>query len=155
MRAMRYCVLFVVRFSLGLCFILQGLMYSQCRSGLHAGITAQILPLGNATEEPRVQFVFLLLNDSNTALDVDAGSWAIVVNGTELTDSNMIFGNGPMPVDGYSTLKPGEHYEFSKELSMKTYFRVAGKDKIAWRGSGFESSTLTLAIPHATSIAGK
>jgi hypothetical protein len=99
--------------------------------GLHAGIRAQIIP--PYTETPSVMLTFVLLNDSDTPLDVEAGSWRIVINGSELNDSG-IFGNGIRPVGGYKILKPGETYEFGKGLPIAEYFLPNGQYKVSWKG---------------------
>jgi hypothetical protein len=48
---------------------------SKTSAGLHAGIRAQIIP--PYTENPSMMLTFLLLNDSETPVDVEAGSWRI------------------------------------------------------------------------------
>jgi hypothetical protein len=72
---------------------------------------------------------FVLLNDSETPLDVESGSWRIVINGSERNDSGMLFGNGPVPEGGYTILKPGESYEFGKALPIAEYFLPHGQYK--------------------------
>jgi hypothetical protein len=114
-----------------------------CR-GLHAGIRAQIM--GPNIETPNVALSFILLNDSEAPVDVEAGSWRIVVDGTELKDSGFLFGNGPHPEGGYRVLKPGESYEFGKALSIVDYFLPNGEHKVSWRGAGFASSTISVTI---------
>ncbi|HSZ62144.1 MAG TPA: hypothetical protein VK828_10125 [Terriglobales bacterium] len=118
--------------------------------GLHAGIRAQIVP--PYTETPSVMLSFLLLNDSDAALDVDAGSWRLFVDGHELNglDTQQVFGNGPMPVGGYRILKPGETYEFSKALSISQYFLPNGEHKVSWKGTAFQSPTITVTITLAS-----
>src|SRR5947209_4724815 len=44
---------------------------SKAHRGLHAGIRAQIIP--SYTETPNVMLSFVLLNDSETPVDVEAG----------------------------------------------------------------------------------
>jgi hypothetical protein len=102
--------------------------------------------MGN-TDEPRLQLSFVLVNDSNVPLNVHPDSWKIVVNGKELKDSDWIFGNGPGPVGGYRILKPGDHYEFGKALSARGYFPSSGEYTVAWKGVGFESSTISVIVP--------
>jgi hypothetical protein len=116
--------------------------------GLHAGIRSQIMP--PYTETPSVMLSFVLLNDSDASVDVEAGSWRIVVDGTDLKDSGMIFGNGPMPEGGYRILKPGESYEFGKALPIVKYFLPNGQHKVSWKGTGFESSTISVPITPAS-----
>ena len=116
--------------------------------GLHAGIRSQIMP--PYTETPSVMLSFILLNDSDAPVDVEAGSWKIVIDGTDLKDSGMIFGNGPMPGGGYRILKPGESYEFGKALSIVEYFLPNGQHRVSWKGTGFESPTITLTITPAS-----
>jgi hypothetical protein len=112
--------------------------------GLHAGIRAQII--SSNPETPSVMLSFLLLNDSETPVDVEAGSWRIIVNGSELNDSGMIFGNGPMPIGGYQVLKPGESYEFGVALPIAEYFLPNGQYKVSWKGAAFQSSTIMVTI---------
>jgi hypothetical protein len=115
----------------------------QSCAGLHAGITAQLLPM--YTETPSVMLAFLLLNDSDVPVDVEAGSWKIVIDGKELKDSGFLLGNGPHPVGGYRVLKPGEHYEFALSLSITEYFSTGGH-RVQWKGSRFQSPTVTVKI---------
>ena len=110
--------------------------------GLHAGIRAQIIP--PSTETPSVMLTFVLLNDSDTPHDVESGSWRIVINGSELNDSGMIFGNGPGPVGGYKVLGPGETYEFGKALPIAEYFLPNGQYKVGWKGAAFQSPRITV-----------
>jgi hypothetical protein len=112
--------------------------------GLHVGLRAQIIP--PYTETPSVMLTFVLLNDSDTPLDVESGSWRIVINGSELNDSGMIFGNGPGPVAGYKVLKPGETYEFGKALPIAEYFLPNGQYKVSWKGAAFQSPGITVTI---------
>jgi hypothetical protein len=125
-----------------------GNAFAKTCPGLHAGIRAQIIP--PFTETPSVMLTFVLLNDSETPVDVEAGSWRIVVNGSELKDSGMIFGNGPMPVGGYRVLKPGEIYELGTALPIAEYFLPNGQYKVSWKGAAFQSPTITVTITPAS-----
>src|SRR6185437_11917035 len=63
-------------------------VHSQC-AGLHAAITAQFVPIKSGYTQPaHVQLVFMLINDSDAAVDVKAGSWKIVIDGVDLRDSD-------------------------------------------------------------------
>ena len=117
-------------------------------TGLHAGIRAQIIP--PYTETPSLLLTFVLLNDSETPLDVEAGSWRIVINGDELKDSSWIFGNGPAPEGGYKVLNPGESYAFGKALPIAEYFLPNGQYKVSWKGPAFQSPTITVTITPAS-----
>lgn len=120
--------------------------YSQCH-GLHAGITSTIVGQKSGdTNAPYVMLSFTLVNDSQSALNVTASSWKIVVNGVELPDSDYIFGNGAMPANGWNVLQPGEHYELGKGLPIAKYFPHSGNYKVSWRGKEFESPVVTIAI---------
>src|SRR2546430_16536314 len=69
--------------------------------GLHAGIRAQVVGSGQGfTESPHASLSFVLLNDSDAPIESDAGSWTLIVDGSALKDSGMIFGNGPTPAGG-------------------------------------------------------
>jgi len=123
------------------------LFKAQC-AGLHAGITAQLVPLKAGYSDPEhVLLAFLIVNDSDSVRNVAAGSWKLIINGAELPDSGMIFGNGPGPVGGWNELNPGENYQFGKGLPVSTYFKKPGEYRISWRAQGFQSSTVSIRIP--------
>jgi len=116
--------------------------------GLHAGIRVQFVNNESGVTHPAYVWVtFLLLNDAETLQDVDAKSWTLVVDGIELKDSVMIFGNGVIPAEGYKSLKAGDHYEFSKGLELTKYFPHPGQHKVSWRGKNFGSATVTISTP--------
>lgn len=119
--------------------------HGQC-AGLHAGITAQFVGLNSGYADRAISLNFLLVNDSDSAVDVTAGSRKILIDGVELPDSDWIFGNGPAPVGGWSALQPGGHYELSKALAIDKYFHNAGQHRVSWRGKGFRSPTITIKI---------
>jgi len=134
-------------FALTLCLAASVPVRSQC-AGLHAAITAHFVPIKPGYGQPaHVQLVFLLINDSDTAVDVKAGSWKIVVDGVDLRNSDFIFGNGPMPVGGWTSLEPGHYYELGKALPAGDYFHGTGEHTVSWKGTGFRSSTITISIP--------
>ena len=121
-------------------FILITALHSQCVPGLHAGILA--VQFG-----AKVQLSVLLLNDSSTDIAIKPESWKIVINGKELEDSRMIFDSGPDSVKGYHPpLQPGQATGFMEFLPTKKYFPHPGNYTVSWKGSGFESSTITLTI---------
>jgi len=133
--------------TLTICLAISVPAHAQC-AGLHAGITAEFVQVKPGfTEAAHVQIVFLLINDSDSAVDVKAGSWKIVIDGVELQDSGWIFGNGPMPTGGWTTLEAGQNYELGKALPASKYFAEAGDHKVSWRGDGFRSSTITVKVP--------
>jgi hypothetical protein len=137
-------------------FLLNGVLQCQCNPGLHAGIQAQLIWLNDGgAAQPHIQLSFLLLNDSRAAVESHPELWKVIVNGTALKDSSDLFGNGPMPVGGYQTLNPGEHYELGKALPVSTYFPHPGEYKISWKGQGFESPTITVIIPTPASSKAK
>ena len=116
-------------------------------AGLHAGIVVQLVASKPpSTQLPFVMVSLVLLNDDASAVDSAPGSWTLVVNGKELEDSGMIFGNGPMPTGGYGKLDPGESYSFGKGLDLNRYFSVPGDYSIAWKGKGFQSPTLKVTV---------
>jgi hypothetical protein len=112
--------------------------------GLHAGITAE---LTQGDSDPSVMVVFHLLNDSDTPQSTAPESWKIVVDGKELSDSGLIFGNGPEPSGGYETLVAGATFHFGKALQIAQYFPETRKYKISWKGRQFQSPTVTISIP--------
>jgi hypothetical protein len=136
----------VVAVTLTICLAISVPAHAQC-AGLHAGITAQFVQVKPGYTEPaHVQIVFLLINDSDSAVDVKAGSWKIVIDGVELLDSDWLFGNGPMPTGAWTTLEAGQYYELGKALPTSKYFPEEGEHKISWRGDGVRSSTITIKV---------
>jgi len=116
---------------------------AQCNPGLHAGIVAQIVPLKPGYSEPaHVALSFLLLNDSDTPADIEAGSWKIIVDGVELPNPQVTGGAlvppGPLP--------PGQHREWSIGLPMTRHFAHAGEYRVSWRGERFQSPTIIIKI---------
>ena len=115
--------------------------------GLHAAIRGEVV--GHSPPYSQEEFVmlsFILLNDSDAPINAVKGGWQIVVDGRELRDSDYIFGNGPGPVGGFGTLKPGESYEFGKELPLSRYFPEEREYRVYWKGKGFRSSTITVKV---------
>jgi len=144
LRIGHFSALLAVRFTIFVAISIPAL--SQC-AGLHGGITAQLVQLKPGYTEPaHVQLTFLLINDSDSPLDVAAASWKIVVDGVELADSDWIFGNGPMLTDGWKPLQPGQYYELGKVLPVDKYFRRSGEHKVSWKGKDFQSATITVKI---------
>jgi len=118
-----------------------------CR-GLHAGIRTEFVKRNPPYTRPSFVMVsFVLLNDTDTVEDTSEGSWKLVIDGKELDDSAMIFGSGLMPVGGWKTLNPGGTAEFGKGLDTDRYFPEAGDYKVSWKGDGFQSPTITVAVP--------
>jgi hypothetical protein len=116
-------------------------------TGLHAGITAQLMQVTQGYSEPRVMVTFHLLNDSETAQTTAPESWKIVIDGKELSDSGWIFGNGPGPIGGYGTLATGSTFDFGPALPIAKYFPEAKEYRLSWKGKYFQSPTVTVRIP--------
>jgi hypothetical protein len=148
----RYCSLVMLTMSLGLTAIgyhataQSGASVGKC-GGLHAGLRAEFVAAKQGvTEPPHVMLSFILLNDSDDSIDAVDGGWVLVIDGAEVRDSGMVFGNGPEPVGGWGTLKPGESYEFGKGLPLTQYFPHAGQYRISWKGKHFQSSTIKIRL---------
>ncbi len=129
------------------CFSRSPLINARC-AGLHAGITAQLVPLKAGYSDPEhLLLAFLIVNDSDSVRNVAARSWNLIVNGTELPDSGIIFGNGLGPVGGWNELNPGENYQFAKTLPVSVYFKKPGEYRVSWKADGFQSPTILVGIP--------
>jgi hypothetical protein len=85
---------------------------------------------------------FHLENNTKGNVECRPDTWVLVVDGKKLADSGMIFGNGPGPVDGYKTLRPGASFQFSRTLGP-AYFQKDKQDTVQWVGAGFKSNVLT------------
>ena len=115
--------------------------------GLHAAIRGELVRRDPPyTQPPFVMLTLILLNDSEVPINAVEGGWQIVIDGNELKDSDLIFGNGPGPVGGYGNLKPGESYQLGKGLELSKYFPEEREYKVSWRGKGFQSSTITIRV---------
>jgi hypothetical protein len=113
---------------------------------LHAAIRGELVRRDPPyTQPPFVMLTFILLNDSESPINAVEGGWKIVIDGKELEDSNSI-DNGPGPVGGWGTLKPGESYEFGKALELSKYFPEEREYRVYWKGKGFRSSTITVRV---------
>jgi hypothetical protein len=118
-----------------------------CR-GLHAGIRAEFVKRDASNNEtPFVEISFVLLNDGDTPQDTSPGTWTLVIDGTESSDSAMMFGNGPRPTGGWQTLDSGETAEFGYALEVSKYFTVAREYRLSWKGAEFQSPTITFNPP--------
>ena len=116
-------------------------------SGLHAGIRAELVRRDPNYSRPAFVMVsFVLLNDGQSPINSTQGGWQIVIDGKELSDSGFIVGNGPQPEGGWGILKPGESYEFGKELEISRYFPKLGEHTLSWKGQLFQSSTIKVII---------
>jgi len=116
-------------------------------AGLHAAIRGELVRRDPPyTQPPFVMLTCILLNDSEAPINAVDGGWKIVIDGKELEDSDFIFGNGPGPVGGWGTLKPGESYEFGKALELSRYFPEEREYRVFWKGKAFRSSTITVRV---------
>jgi hypothetical protein len=115
--------------------------------GLHAAIRGELVRRDPPyTQPPFVMLSFILLNDAETPLNSVEEGWRIVIDGKELSDSHLIFGNGPSPIGGWGTLKPGESYELGKGLELSKYFPEEREYKVYWKGKDFQSAVITVNI---------
>jgi hypothetical protein len=116
--------------------------------GLHAGIRVEFVRRNPPFTQPAYVMVsFVLLNDDDKPLDASEASWKLTIDGRELDDSGMIFGNGLGPVGGWKTLNAGATAEFSKGLDAEKYFPESRAYKLSWKGRGFQSPTIEVTVP--------
>jgi hypothetical protein len=90
---------------------------------------------------------FVLLNDSPTDRGTAPESWKLVIDGHELEDSGVIFGNGPEPIGGYGTLHSGATFQFGKALPISKYFPEQREYRISWKSKDFVSPTVKVKVP--------
>ncbi len=83
---------------------------------------------------------FHLENKSPDAVECRPETWIIMVDGKELADSGLIFGNGPSPVGGYGSLPAGTSFDFAKGLDIVRYFPDFKEHSVQWRAAGFTSN---------------
>ena len=82
------------------------------------------------------------MNDSNETLKSVVSTWKLVIDGQELKDSGMMFGNGPQPIGGYGTVPSGTTFEFGKSLLLLNYFAEDRDYKVYWKSEAFRSNTV-------------
>src|ERR1035438_2451379 len=136
------CRHFILAFSTALLMSL--VVRAQCNPGLHAGIRADFAPMTPAfTESPVVSLSFLLVNDSDSTIDVAPQSWRILIDGNEIPDPTQ----GPGPTQGWVPLGPGQNHQLGARLNVFQYFPHPGQYRITWRGRNFQSPTISITIP--------
>ena len=92
-----------------------------CR-GLHAGIRVEFVRRYEPFTQPSyVMISFVLLNDDDKPLDTSEASWRLIIDGREVGDSGIVFGNGLGPIGGWKTLNPGATAEFRKGFGADKY----------------------------------
>jgi hypothetical protein len=67
-----------------------------------------------------------------------------VIDGKDLDRSDMIFGNGLQPADGWKVLKAGDSFDFVKQLPLD-FFPEHRKYTLVWRAKAFKSNILEIA----------
>ncbi len=119
---------------------------AQCNPGLHAGIHADFVPMTPAfTDPPVVHLSFLLVNDSDSTIDVAPQYWRTLIGGKEISDPTQ--GNGPAPTGGWVPLGPGQNHQLGARLNVFQYFPHPGEYRITWKGRNFQSPTISITIP--------
>ncbi len=85
---------------------------------------------------------FTALNNGSQPADPAISATKLLVNGIELPQSGMVFGNGPRRSN--PVLKPGEKDEIT--IDMRSYFEQPGIYQIQWIGNTFKSNTISLKV---------
>ncbi len=116
-------------------------------AGLHAGIRAELVRRDPNYSRPAFVMVsFVLLNDGPNLVNSTEGGWKIVIDGRQVSDSQYVLFNGIQPDGGWGILKPGESYEFGRELEISKYFPKLGEHTLCWEGPRFQSSAIKVNI---------
>jgi hypothetical protein len=90
-----------------------------------------------------LQIDFSLTNEGKAAVDPQIARSVLVVNGKQLDDSALIFGNGPRDAR-FTNLEAGGELKFSYALGR--YFARPGAYRVVWKGEGFSSPPLEFRI---------
>ncbi len=88
-----------------------------------------------------IELTFLRRNDSN-ARTPQAGDLKIVIDGKDLTESDLIFGNGINVEARYQPLAPGQEYSFNIGLDIAQYFPEHRDYRVSWKGADFQSEAI-------------
>ena len=86
---------------------------------------------------------FTLVNDGGETINPGIAATHLVVNGEELADSIMIFGNGPRDAL-FDALPPGQHLQFVYALG--SHFSKPGIYRVAWKGNRFQSAEIAFRV---------
>ena len=109
---------------------------------LWAAITVN-QPIFVEGQTERLNMTFTLVNDGVETINPGIAATHLVVNGKELADSVMIFGNGPRDAR-FDALPPGQHLLFGYALGE--YFNNHGIYRVSWAGNGFKSPELVFRV---------
>lgn len=100
-------------------------------------------PLFQEGRTEKLMIYFALVNDGDSVVDPEIESSKLIINGTELNDSGLIFGNGPRDAR-WKALPPGKSLLFG--YAMKSYFQKPGTYAVSWKGSDFETTPIVFRI---------
>lgn len=111
-------------------------------AGLRASISINE-PTFRDRDTSQLMIFFALVNDGPRAIAPGIESSRIMVNGKELADSALIFGNGPRGAH-WDSLPPGENILFGKGLGR--YFETPGVYRVSWRGENYQSPEIVFRV---------
>ena len=94
-------------------------------------------------ETKELMINFTVTNGGSTTVDPKIDSSKIIVNGRELDDSALIFGNGPRGAN-WNALPPGGTLQFGYNLAK--YFLASGVYQISWKGQAFEAPAIEFRV---------
>jgi hypothetical protein len=115
----------------------------QPKSGsLWAGLSVNH-PIFKAGQTKDLRIEFTLVNDGNKVIDPKLADSRIVINGTERTDSRLIFSNVQIGAR-FKALSPGDSLQFGFPLGDQ--FKEPGTYRVSWKGAGFHSPEIVLRI---------
>lgn len=84
---------------------------------------------------------FKLENKSAVTQNPKINQSKLLLNGKELPESSMIFGNGPRD-QRFTALPAGQSLNFSHDL--RVYVRQPGRYQLVWKGENYSSNSLSV-----------
>ncbi len=91
-----------------------------------------------------IDFSFAAVNDTPEPILYEdlRGGGVLIINGEELKDSGIIFGNGPREAAKY--LQPGKSTQFLYRLTR--YFTKKGIYEVVWKGNIFRTKPMVFRV---------
>ena len=86
---------------------------------------------------------FTLVNDGSELINPKIEASRIIINGRELENSSLIFGNGPRDAR-WSALPPGDN--LSVAYALEQHFKDPGIYRVSWKGEGFEAPAVIFRV---------
>jgi hypothetical protein len=107
----------------------------EASTSIHVWAAVSVSPILYTTEHVNVFFAATNLGNEPIDRTLVREETVLVINGAELQESSIMFGNGLGA--GPGALAPGKSVNFVYQLTNR--FKMPGLYRLVWKGKGFES----------------